>query len=327
MAGDKMVRLSQLISILCSYPEQPFSSEEFAHLCGAPVAVINDDLEKLSYWFPIYSPGSEDENKDEPKLWQHGTPNNGVQPAFRLSVREAMELLNCLEQEQEPIIRGIAERLKPALATSGEQSIENKKVRRIFKGDKPPYDYLQPSEFIYELAELCGRRKLDLTYRDQKGELSRRTVDPLGIVYCWTAGAWYLITYSLANEDYRHFRVERIVDAKDVGPITEHKNFCLQEHLAPAWGVQVTNELYNVKIRFYDEFNVFSRVRKETQGRRFAELEEEPAGTLLYTDLVAGLKEIRVWVRSFGASAEVLEPQKLRQEVIESYKRILDRYK
>ncbi len=326
MGGDIVVRLSQLICALSAHPGEGLSSQELANLCGAAHEVVNADLEMLSSCFPIYFSPEDTEDFKQPRLWYYEELGRHVQPAFRLSVKETMELLACLEAEHDPIICGIRSQLEHTLLPSGEDRERIRSQQRcIYKGGKPPYDALQPSERIYQLAQLCGRRRLVIQYKKQNGELSKRSIDPLGLVYCWTTGAWYLVAYSLPQKDYRNFRVGRILSYQELGAADSYETFSLKDYLAPAWGVQVAETIYEVKIRFYDDYNVHSRVRRETQGRSFAKLEKEPSGTLLYTDLVAGLKEIRVWVRSFGASAEVLEPEKLRKELIDSYQRILER--
>ncbi|MBP7868500.1 MAG: hypothetical protein KA002_00385, partial [Firmicutes bacterium] len=43
-------------------------------------------------------------------------------------------------------------------------------------------------------------------------------------------------------------------------------------------------------------------------------------------DTVAGLSEFRVWLRSFGSSALVIEPECLRIQLVESAMRMRDMY-
>jgi predicted DNA-binding transcriptional regulator YafY len=54
------------------------------------------------------------------------------------------------------------------------------------------------------------RRKLAIAYRDEGGNPTRRTIRPLGCFYwgaVWTLGAW-----CEARNDFRNFRVDRIVE-------------------------------------------------------------------------------------------------------------------
>ena len=45
-----------------------------------------------------------------------------------------------------------------------------------------------------------------------------------------------------------------------------------------------------------------------------------------YTDIVMGLSEFRTWLRSFGSSAMVLEPESLRDELVASARRMKEMY-
>ena len=54
------------------------------------------------------------------------------------------------------------------------------------------------------------RRKVALKYRDESGRDSQRTIRPLGCFYwgaVWTLGAW-----CEQRQDFRNFRVDRIVE-------------------------------------------------------------------------------------------------------------------
>lgn len=84
--------------------------------------------------------------------------------------------------------------------------------------------------------------------------------------------------------------------------------------------------LTRVKIRFYDDFNVISRVMRETAHRRKRSITREKDGSIIYEDEVAGIHEIRTWVRGFGSSAEVLEPAELRESLIKVCFLTLQRY-
>ncbi|MNJ79129.1 hypothetical protein D3C77_770500 [compost metagenome] len=51
-------------------------------------------------------------------------------------------------------------------------------------------------------------------------------------------------------------------------------------------------------------------------------MDEEDSESFIYEITVNGTIEIKPWLRSFGSSCEVLEPVRLRQEMIEEWKEI-----
>ncbi len=57
-------------------------------------------------------------------------------------------------------------------------------------------------------------RCVDLTYRSDREEITRRTVEPYGLV--GRQGKWYLMGFCRLRVDYRTFRLDRIQDAKQL---------------------------------------------------------------------------------------------------------------
>lgn len=153
-----------------------------------------------------------------------------------------------------------------------------------------------------------------------------REVNPLGVVYYWVHDAWYLAAQAGPEKEIKHFRVDRMEDLEVLDATFQYpEDFSLAEHLAPCWGV-LKGPLTRVKIRFYDDFNVISRVMRETAHRRKRSITWEKDGSIIYEDEVAGIHEIRTWVRGFGSSAEVLEPAELRESLIKVCFLTLQRY-
>lgn len=169
-------------------------------------------------------------------------------------------------------------------------------------------------------------------------------VSPLGIVYYWVLDAWYLVSEadpesrwmrgvtppsSRDGEPHKNlqlWRLDRIrsLSVTDI-PFTYPQGFDLHTLFADRWGLQGGDRMH-VRVRFYDDFNVVNRVRAETAHRRNRVLHEEPDGTWIYEDDVVGFDDFRMWLRSFGASAEVLEPENLRAAMRESALKMRERY-
>ena len=61
-----------------------------------------------------------------------------------------------------------------------------------------------------------GRRCVDLTYRSDRNEITRRVVEPYGVV--GRQGKWYLVGWCRLRQDYRTFRLDRMQETQ---PLTE----------------------------------------------------------------------------------------------------------
>lgn len=268
-------------------------------------------------------------------------PGRGFPPRLSLTPDQALSLLSHLEVQGRLLPRGEAlrraeEKLRSCLLGEAAQVIGRPSAAAggvcLVKGR---YYRQEPAveERVNDLEEACrGRRRVRFRYAAMSGETTERTADPLGLVYYWFQDAWYLVAGVCPGNDraageIRHFRLDRMgeVEVTDEG-FSPPDGFDLERHMAPCWGVE-RGELHRVRIRFHDEGNVLARVRRETSHRDSARFVPEPGGgSVIYTDEVSGLNELRVWVRSFGSSAEVLEPDQLRREVLESVERIVRRY-
>ncbi|HHW15388.1 MAG TPA: WYL domain-containing protein [Firmicutes bacterium] len=267
-------------------------------------------------------------------------PGRAFLPKLTLTPDQILALLSHLEVQGQLLPRGEAlrraeEKLRFSLLGEAARVVRERDSAvggaRLVKGRY----YLQPPEIegrVTQLEEACRRcRRVRFRYTALTGETSRRMVDPLGLVYYWFHDAWYLVARvcdrERPDEGIRHFRLDRMAEVESTEErFSAPAGFRLERHMAPCWGVE-HGELHRIRIRFYDEYNVLARLRRETAQREKARLVEEPGGgSVIYTDEVSGLHEIRVWVRSFGSSAEVLEPDQLRREVVESVERLVQRY-
>lgn len=71
---------------------------------------------------------------------------------------------------------------------------------------------------------ITARHIMELSYRNKKEEDSRRRVEPIGLIFY--AFDWHLIGWCHMREDYRDFRVSRIVSICDT-----HQPFTRKEHM------------------------------------------------------------------------------------------------
>ena len=76
------------------------------------------------------------------------------------------------------------------------------------------------------------RQQLRFHYRDAKGALSWRTVEPQAILIL--PPLWYLVAWDPSREAFRHFRMDRI-DTPDVceGPQFQRRHVPFEDHVRP----------------------------------------------------------------------------------------------
>ncbi len=161
----------------------------------------------------------------------------------------------------------------------------------------------------YELSQAVSRQySVMMEYHvASRNEMTRRTVDPLGLVYY--TDHWNLIAYDHLRDDIRNFRLEQIHSLRVLLEKFERpEGFDLAKHLAER-GESPQN--IPVAIRF--EKNMYRWARSGVPAVIEEEIEEDKTVTVKFA--FENLEYIASWLLKYGASAEVLEPAELRDRL------------
>ncbi len=252
-------------------------------------------------------------------------------PRFSLTFHELISVVRALESAPEAVAEprttaSIRSKLFAAMAPRVDQAHAIRR-RRYTKGRARRSDPVILARVdALEVASLESR-VVQLNYMERRqGRRSVREVEPLGLVYYWFHDMWYLVATCCTAREIRHFRVDRIVGIAVTNKRFQYPTeFDLADYVSSMWGVYA-GEPTRVRVCFFDEMNVLARLRAEIADRPSACLTQVDTGAWELVDTVAGLSEFRVWLRSFGSSALVIEPECLRMQLIESAVRMRDMY-
>jgi predicted DNA-binding transcriptional regulator YafY len=179
-------------------------------------------------------------------------------------------------------------------------------------GIKPYKDYGRFREIINRVSEAAIQKKsIEIVYytMSRKKE-SRRKVDPYRIWFF--NGTFYLIGFCHFRKEVRIFALDRIKmlhQTKDSFEILQ--DFDLDEFLGASFGVYVGTPV-KVRILFSAEVAGFIREKVWHESQK---LEPREDGSLIFEATVAGAEEIKQWVLGWGSQAQVIEPEKLKNEI------------
>lgn len=153
------------------------------------------------------------------------------------------------------------------------------------------------------------------TYHAPKGE-SRRLIEPYLLVFKWAS--WYVWGYCTEKEDFRMFKLNRLLDLDVTGDIF------IPRPLPP---FSIDNE----KV-FAPTFEAVILVEPEMKWRLIEEyginsFTEQADGRLRFQGSFADKDSLFAWVLSFGGHAELIAPMQLRREFGEIIQDILVRYR
>ncbi|MCX7419851.1 MAG: WYL domain-containing protein [Planctomycetia bacterium] len=164
-----------------------------------------------------------------------------------------------------------------------------------------------------------------MTYQSQAAtEPVTHDVHPYALVFA--KNSFYLVAFAPHHAEVRHYKLDRISQV-DVQPLKFPKplDFNLDQHFAGSWSIYRgrAEKPFVVRVRFTAEV---SRYIQEKRWHASQKLLPQRDGTVIAEFQLTATEEIKAWVLSFGTKAEVLEPESLREEIINGLQETLDCY-
>lgn len=151
-------------------------------------------------------------------------------------------------------------------------------------------------------------------YYYNKGEADK-LLEPYLLVFKWSD--WYLFGFCRERQDFRLYKLNRLWDLTDTG-----------EKYGPS---EIPAECLDFDSRITDEYKITAvfhvsqkyRLIEEYSPRCFQESEE---GLLFQCGFLSEERAVQ-WLLPFGDKAEVLQPESLRQRLLEEAEKIAERYR
>ena len=283
------------------------------------------DLEALQVaGFPIYTERVEGKN-----LWSLlDTVKHQIPIPF--SLPELMALY--FSSDMMKVFRGtvfydslesLFQKVKTTLPPESKKFIKNVE-QTLHLGMKPYKQYSKFKEIINRVNDAAiNKKSIEMVYytMSRKKE-SKRKVDPYKIWFF--NGTFYLIGHCHVRDEVRIFALDRIKmlhQTKDTFEVPE--DFSLDEFIGPSFGV-FQGEPIHIKIWFSPDVAGYI---KEKIWHESQKIEKHNDGSIVFEAEVAGTEEIKFWIMSWGASALVLEPESLRDDILKETEVIIERYK
>jgi len=152
-------------------------------------------------------------------------------------------------------------------------------------------------------------------------EVTERKFDPYIIeIY---DGCYHLIGYCHLRNEVRDFRVSRIIELQLLEESFERPRNFYQNYKKGRFGKLSGEEQVKLLLKFTGKA---ARYVREYESRKADFLVEERDGNLIFEKNTTMTPEIIKWVLSFGSDVLVLEPESLREQVIQEAKKMVERY-
>ena len=163
-------------------------------------------------------------------------------------------------------------------------------------------------------SAVIHQKCVKITYANSYGTIRERIVQPLKMSY--KSMSWYLKAYCTEKQDYRIFKLTRIIDLE---VLTD--GFCkssfpelLDEASGQTYNTIVLRFPKNISYRVYDEFD-------KTQ------VSEKENGDLIVSVEMPEDEWLIGYLLSFGTQVDIIEPVYLKDIVAEQAKKIYEKYK
>jgi predicted DNA-binding transcriptional regulator YafY len=187
-----------------------------------------------------------------------------------------------------------------------------------------PKDLDQHKVTIRTLMDATGEeRRVRMEYYSVHSQKKKAyVVDPYRLMYF--RGGLYLFAFVEEYQQIRTFAVERIEQIEKLAESFEKPaDFSVDTYLQSSFGL-VKEEPFDVEILFKSEVAKYvgSRAWHPSQKVRDA-----GNGEIVISLHVGGEFELEAWILSFGPSALVLSPERLRRKIETDLKRTLDIYR
>lgn len=162
-------------------------------------------------------------------------------------------------------------------------------------------------------SAVIHQKCVKITYANSNGTIRERIVQPLKMSY--KSMSWYLKAYCTEKQDYRTFKLTRIIEFE---VLTE--GFCKRSFpesdgiLGQSYNTIVLRFPKNMSYRVYDEFDI-TQVSKKDNGDLIVSV-EMPEDEWLISYLL-----------SFGTQVDIVEPVYLKEIVADQAKKTYEKYK
>jgi predicted DNA-binding transcriptional regulator YafY len=277
--------------------------------------------------FMIYRLGAPIEFDRERGGWYY-TDKTWSLPGIYVTQGELMAFFLSLEIAKRYIGTDLESPLRSAVdkiskAIKGSVSVEINELRSHYTFSE--FNTINfDTQILIDLHQaILNRQKVWMRYFSaNRGVFSERVVFPYHLHNF--QGDWFLIAFDTFRNDIRLFLVGRIQEKKILKEKFERdENFSAEDWISSGFQLFAGDEPEEVSIWFSSNKAQFIRERKWHPSQT---IEEKSDGSLVLHLKTGGLVEVRNWVLQFADEAEVLKPDKLREDVAKEIKKLSERY-
>jgi predicted DNA-binding transcriptional regulator YafY len=188
-----------------------------------------------------------------------------------------------------------------------------------------PKDYSERTEELDDLFQaVSDLRVLRLTYRSAGRQSDERiTVHPYALVL--HRDSIYCVGYHVERGEVRTLLLDRMrnTQASATDRFELPPDFSIDDYFQGEFGIWKAKDKHRVVIEFEPPASQYVRMRRIHPSQKVTLL---PGGRLRLAMQVGDLTQLSSWVLEWGKSARVIEPEALKQRVVDELRGALEAY-
>ncbi len=169
------------------------------------------------------------------------------------------------------------------------------------------------------------KRKIEFKYKSPKNKLKKITCSPVSVIQNLT---YYTLYIKDVHNNY--YRMDRITSNIKILPDSSIiDQYCPIPYKKYFWGTEsiVHEEPIHIKLRISPgTSNLIEKFKNDTALRYETSKLYQEGDYYYYEDDILGIHDFRRWLRSYGSSITVLEPQSLINEITKGVRKTLSYY-
>ncbi|PBJ10969.1 YafY family protein [Flavobacterium sp. ACN6] len=200
-------------------------------------------------------------------------------------------------------------KLKSVLRSTDKDWLSNIESRVVMQTAEPMFNDNSPNTLAVLFESIAEKKQILLTYKTyDKDETTQRNLEPVGVFH--DNNNWYFLGYCHLRKDYRQFRTDRIHQIKKT-----ELDFTI-EHDALETYLNKTETCTTTKVRILIEKKIARYLATERKYHGFVsekEIGDQIEMTFMCRDIESGFPR---WFLMFGDYAKILEPEILKEKVL-----------
>lgn len=171
-----------------------------------------------------------------------------------------------------------------------------------------------------------NKRKLKIEYKSlnkdsEDRKIRSRIVHPYGTFE--NDGAMYFFGYCEMRKEVRYFKLSRIEKIEILQErFAINIEYDIKSILRKSFGI-IDDDIFYLKLKISYPISQLVKEKQYSLNQKITEIDED---NIIYEASIKGYQEVKTWVLGMGSKVEVLEPEKLRVDVLEEIRKLQQIY-